>query len=52
MEDLRRFSIRVRHRSDEVMQENDKEKIAQVTEAIVQMKKLDIAKLKKAYESG
>jgi predicted 3-demethylubiquinone-9 3-methyltransferase (glyoxalase superfamily) len=34
------------------MQENDKEKIARVTEAFLQMKKFDIAKLKKAYESG
>jgi hypothetical protein len=28
------------------MQENDKEKIARVTEAFLQMKKLDIAKIK------
>jgi hypothetical protein len=34
------------------MQENDKEKIALVTEAFLQMKKLDIAKIKNAYESG
>ena len=32
--------------------DNDKKKIARVTEAFLQMKKLDIAKLKEAYESG
>ena len=37
---------------DEMLKDNDKKKIAQVTEAFLQMKKLDIAKLKKAYESG
>lgn len=31
--------------------DNDKKKIARVTEAFLQMKKLDIAKLKEAYES-
>jgi predicted 3-demethylubiquinone-9 3-methyltransferase (glyoxalase superfamily) len=37
---------------DEMLKDNNKEKIARVTEAFLQMKKLDIAKLKKAYESG
>jgi predicted 3-demethylubiquinone-9 3-methyltransferase (glyoxalase superfamily) len=37
---------------DEMLKDNDKKKIARVTEAFLQMKKLDIAKLKKAYESG
>jgi predicted 3-demethylubiquinone-9 3-methyltransferase (glyoxalase superfamily) len=37
---------------DEMLKDNDKNKIARVTEAFLQMKKLDIAKLKKAYESG
>ena len=32
--------------------DNDTKKIARVTEAFLQMKKLDIAKLKEAYESG
>ena len=36
---------------DEMLKDNDKKKIARVTEAFLQMKKLDIAKLKKAYES-
>jgi predicted 3-demethylubiquinone-9 3-methyltransferase (glyoxalase superfamily) len=36
---------------DEMLKDNDKNKIARVTEAFLQMKKLDIAKLKKAYES-
>jgi predicted 3-demethylubiquinone-9 3-methyltransferase (glyoxalase superfamily) len=37
---------------DEMLKDNDNKKIAQVTEAFLQMKKLDIAKLKKAYELG
>lgn len=37
---------------DEMLKDKDKKKIARVTEAFLQMKKLDIAKLKKAYESG
>jgi predicted 3-demethylubiquinone-9 3-methyltransferase (glyoxalase superfamily) len=37
---------------DEMLKDNDKNKIARVTEAFLQMKKLDIAKLKTAYESG
>jgi predicted 3-demethylubiquinone-9 3-methyltransferase (glyoxalase superfamily) len=37
---------------DEMLQDNDKKKIARVTEAFLQMKKFDIAKLKEAYESG
>jgi predicted 3-demethylubiquinone-9 3-methyltransferase (glyoxalase superfamily) len=37
---------------DEMLKDNDKKKIARVTEAFLQMKKLDIAELKKAYESG
>ena len=37
---------------DEMLKDNDKKKIARVTEAFLQMKKLDIAVLKKAYESG
>jgi len=37
---------------DEMLKDNDKKKIARVTEAFLQMKKLDIAKLKEAYESG
>jgi predicted 3-demethylubiquinone-9 3-methyltransferase (glyoxalase superfamily) len=37
---------------DEMLKDGDKEKIARVTEAFLQMKKFDIAKLKKAYESG
>ena len=32
--------------------DNDRRKIARLTEAFLQMKKLDIAKLKEAYESG
>jgi predicted 3-demethylubiquinone-9 3-methyltransferase (glyoxalase superfamily) len=36
---------------DEMLKDNDKKKIARVTEAFLQMKKFDIAKLKKAYES-
>jgi predicted 3-demethylubiquinone-9 3-methyltransferase (glyoxalase superfamily) len=51
-EDLGCFSIKVGRRIDQVMQENDKEQIARVTEAFLQMKKLDIAKLKTTYESG
>lgn len=37
---------------DEMLKVNDEKKIARVTEAFLQMKKLDIAKLKEAYESG
>ena len=37
---------------DDMLKDNDKKKIALVTEAFLQMKKLDIAKLKEAYESG
>jgi predicted 3-demethylubiquinone-9 3-methyltransferase (glyoxalase superfamily) len=37
---------------DEMLKDNDHKKIARVTEAFLQMKKLDIAKLKEAYESG
>jgi len=37
---------------DDMLKDNDKKKIARVTEAFLQMKKLDIAKLKEAYESG
>jgi hypothetical protein len=44
--------IMVSRRIDKVMPENDKEKIVQVRESFLQMKKFDIAKLKKAYESG
>ncbi|MDQ3969235.1 MAG: hypothetical protein M3275_12675 [Thermoproteota archaeon] len=41
--------IRVRRGIDKVLQESDKKNVARVTEAFLQMKKLDIAKLKKAY---
>lgn len=37
---------------DEMLKDNDDKKIERVTEAFLQMKKLDIAKLKEAYESG
>jgi predicted 3-demethylubiquinone-9 3-methyltransferase (glyoxalase superfamily) len=37
---------------DEMLKNDDKKKIARVTETFLQMKKLDIARLKKAYESG
>ena len=37
---------------DEMLISNDKKKIERVTEAFLPMKKLDIAKLKEAYESG
>lgn len=37
---------------DEMLKDNDTKKIARVTESFLQMKKLDIAKLKKAYEAG
>lgn len=37
---------------DEMLKVNDEKKIARVTEAFLQMKKLDIAKLKEAYDSG
>ena len=36
---------------DEMMKDNDEKKINRVTEAFLQMKKLDIAKLKEAYGS-
>jgi len=36
---------------DEMLKDNDEKKIERVTEAFLQMKKLDIAKLKEAYES-
>jgi predicted 3-demethylubiquinone-9 3-methyltransferase (glyoxalase superfamily) len=36
---------------DEMMKDNDEKKIGRVTEAFLQMKKLDIAKLKEAYGS-
>ncbi|TSC84276.1 MAG: 3-demethylubiquinone-9 3-methyltransferase [Parcubacteria group bacterium Gr01-1014_13] len=35
---------------DEMMKDNDEEKLARVTEAFLKMKKFDIAKLKEAYE--
>jgi predicted 3-demethylubiquinone-9 3-methyltransferase (glyoxalase superfamily) len=37
---------------DEMLKDNDEKKIARVTEAFLQMKKFDIAKLEEAYESG
>jgi predicted 3-demethylubiquinone-9 3-methyltransferase (glyoxalase superfamily) len=37
---------------DEMLNDNDEKKIERVTEAFLQMKKLDIAKLKEVYESG
>jgi predicted 3-demethylubiquinone-9 3-methyltransferase (glyoxalase superfamily) len=37
---------------DEMLISNDKKKIERVTEVFLPMKKLDIAKLKEAYESG
>jgi predicted 3-demethylubiquinone-9 3-methyltransferase (glyoxalase superfamily) len=37
---------------DEMLKDSDEKKIARVTEAFLQMKKLDIAKLKEASESG
>ena len=37
---------------DGMLKDNDKKKIGRVTEAFLQMKKLDIAKLKETYESG
>lgn len=37
---------------DEMLKVNDEKKIARVTEAFLQMKKLDIAKLKEVYDSG
>jgi predicted 3-demethylubiquinone-9 3-methyltransferase (glyoxalase superfamily) len=36
---------------DEMLKDNDKKKIARLTEAFLQMKKFDIEELKKAYES-
>lgn len=35
---------------DEMLKDKDKKKIARVTEAFLKMKKVDIAKLKEAYE--
>jgi predicted 3-demethylubiquinone-9 3-methyltransferase (glyoxalase superfamily) len=37
---------------EEMLKDNDKRKIARVTEEFLQMKRFDIAKLKKAYEAG
>jgi predicted 3-demethylubiquinone-9 3-methyltransferase (glyoxalase superfamily) len=37
---------------EEMLKDNDKRKIARVTEEFLQMKRFDIAKLKKTYESG
>lgn len=37
---------------DEMLKDSDENKIARVTEAFLQMKKLDIAKLKEVYDSG
>lgn len=37
---------------DEMLKDSDEKKIARVTEAFLQMKKLDIAKLKEVYDSG
>jgi predicted 3-demethylubiquinone-9 3-methyltransferase (glyoxalase superfamily) len=37
---------------DEMLKDSDEKKIAHVTEAFLQMKKLDIAKLKEVYDSG
>jgi predicted 3-demethylubiquinone-9 3-methyltransferase (glyoxalase superfamily) len=37
---------------DEMLKDNDEKKIERVTEAFLQMKKLNIAKLKEAYGSG
>lgn len=37
---------------DEMFKDNDEKRIERVTGAFLQMKKLDIAKLKEAYESG
>ena len=37
---------------DEMLKDNDEKKIERITQAFLQMKKLDIAKLKEAYESG
>ena len=37
---------------EEMLKDNDKRKIARMTEEFLQMKRFDIAKLKKAYESG
>ena len=38
--------------TDEMLKDNNPKKIARVTEAFLQMKKLNITKLKKAYEAG
>lgn len=37
---------------DEMLKDSDEKKIARVTEAFLQMKKLDVAKLKEVYDSG
>ena len=37
---------------DEMLKDNDEKKIERVTESFLQMKKLNIAKLKEAYKSG
>jgi predicted 3-demethylubiquinone-9 3-methyltransferase (glyoxalase superfamily) len=37
---------------DEMLKDSDEKKIARVTEAFLQMKKLDIANLKEVYDSG
>jgi len=37
---------------DEMLQDNDKAKVARVTEAFLKMKKFDIAKLQEAYRQG
>jgi predicted 3-demethylubiquinone-9 3-methyltransferase (glyoxalase superfamily) len=37
---------------DEMLKDRDEKKIARVTEAFLQMKKFDIAALKRAYEGG
>jgi predicted 3-demethylubiquinone-9 3-methyltransferase (glyoxalase superfamily) len=37
---------------EEMLEDKDKAKVARVTEAFLQMKKFDIAKLKEAYEQG
>jgi len=37
---------------DEMLKDNDEKKIERVTESFLQMKKLDIPKLKEAYKSG
>jgi predicted 3-demethylubiquinone-9 3-methyltransferase (glyoxalase superfamily) len=37
---------------DEMMQDKNETKLARVTEAVLKMKKFDIAKLKEAYGQG